>query len=68
MRSTMVLTLLVFCFYDCVCAPLVIGDLEPAKNGLIPHEPQYLFFDITSSRERKGDQKGTQKGTQKGVH
>jgi len=43
MRSTMVLTLLVFCFYDCVCAPLVIGDLEPAKNGLIPHGPQHFL-------------------------
>ena len=54
----MVLTLLVFCFMICVCAPLVIGDLEPAKNGLIPHEPQYFL----------NARKETKKGTQKGVH
>ena len=58
-------------FLICVCAPLVIGDLEPAKNGLIPHEPHYF---LTSCE--KGDQKGVllfghffdimRKGDQKG--
>ena len=53
-------------FYDCVCAPLVIGDLEPAKNGLIPHEPQYLFFDITSSRKGKETKRGPKRGPKRG--
>ena len=66
MCSTMVLTLLVFCFMIVFVLLLSLEISNPPKMGSYPTNPNIYF--LTSHHREKGDQKGTQKGTQKGVH